>query len=269
MSKKCAYCGKENVSFTKEHIYPKCIYERTPEQNLLFVPNINKVIEAEATIKDVCSDCNNGELSKLDAYFCGLFDLYIKNFIHRNDIVIFNYEFDTLTRWLLKVSYNSARSSKTNHEYLSQFTDYILYNISRPDGLALFVQLIIPYKLTKDQLETFPRKNELINGEALPTFTRAGQIEQPRGSGFRPGRFFAINSYQFYIFIRPDNMSEKAWKKYISNINSLVPGAIQLRRFKNKIKLTASSVTALDSNLELIKQNESAYNEWKSKNRET
>lgn len=267
MSKKCAYCGKENISFTKEHIYPKCLYERTPEQNLTVVPHTNKIIEAEITIKDVCSDCNNRELSTLDAYFCKLFDTYIKNFVHLNEIINFNYEFDTLARWLLKVSYNSARSANTNYKYLSQFTDYILYNINRPDGLSLFVQLIIPYKMTKHDIETFPRANELQNDEVLPTFTRAGEIEIPRGTNFRPGRLFAINSYYFYIFIRPKDISEKKWKRFITNVNSLIPSAIKLRRFKQKEKLTASKTDSLTANWNLIKQNEESINEWKSKNK--
>jgi hypothetical protein len=265
MPKKCVYCGKENVSFTKEHIYPKCLYEKTPEQNLAYVPHTDRIVETELTIKDVCSNCNNGELSKLDDYFCKLFDIYLKNFVHRNDTVDFEYEFDTLARWLLKVSYNSARATKTNFEYLSRFTGYILHNINRPDGLSLFVQLIIPYKMKKEELEAYPRASELKGGEILPTFTRAGEYELRRGDHkFRPGRAFAVNSYYFYIFIRPEDVSEKLWKKFISNMNSFIPGATQLRSFKQKAILRASNVDSLNANLNLIRRNEKAYKEWKS-----
>jgi hypothetical protein len=268
MIKKCAYCGKENVNFTKEHVYPKCLYERTPEQNLSYSPQLEKIIEAEATIKDVCSDCNNGELSKLDSYFCNLFDHHFKNFVYQNDFVVFEYDFDMLARSLLKISYNSARASKTDYESLANYTDYILHNVNRPDGLVIFVQLIIPYQMTSKELETFPRASELKDGMVLPTSTRAGAFELRRGTHrFRPGRMFSINSYYFFVCIHPEEVPEKLWKKLISNMPSLIPGATQLKSFKRKAIIKASNVNFRDANWSLTMQSEKTYLAWKANKR--
>jgi len=71
----------------------------------------DKVFSGEFTVKDVCETCNNGELSKLDRYLCVLYDRYFAKIVEDGTSVEFEYDFGRLTRWLLKISYNSSRTT--------------------------------------------------------------------------------------------------------------------------------------------------------------
>lgn len=74
--KNCAYCGKSE-KLTKEHIWPNTLIKKY-EDLLTYNKNQNKFYKGDAVIKDVCSECNNIHLSKLDSYLSGLFDAYLK-----------------------------------------------------------------------------------------------------------------------------------------------------------------------------------------------
>jgi hypothetical protein len=85
-----------------------------------------KVFSGDMTIADVCSDCNNGPLSELDAYICALYDQYFFRFPERGDVVDFEYDWSLLGRWLLKISYNAARMTGIDAEVLTRFADAIV-----------------------------------------------------------------------------------------------------------------------------------------------
>ena len=61
----CAYCAKE-APLTREHLWPGGIIKRAKDLNTSYFGKLNKFIDAELTIKDVCAECNNGPLSELD-----------------------------------------------------------------------------------------------------------------------------------------------------------------------------------------------------------
>jgi 5-methylcytosine-specific restriction endonuclease McrA len=70
--RQCAYCGSEG-NLTREHLWPTSLHKRLSAtndvtQSLFWLRRINAEIEGEPTIRDVCSACNNGPLSNLDAY---------------------------------------------------------------------------------------------------------------------------------------------------------------------------------------------------------
>jgi hypothetical protein len=48
-------------------------------------------------------------LSQLDGYICALFDRYFIYLCQRHATVRFEYDYHRLKRWLLKMSFNSAR----------------------------------------------------------------------------------------------------------------------------------------------------------------
>lgn len=75
----CAYCNLEKKA-TKEHIIPKGIIDLFPECNIAY-SELDKAYRGEATIKDVCSECNNGYLSELDTYGKNFIEKYfMENF---------------------------------------------------------------------------------------------------------------------------------------------------------------------------------------------
>lgn len=265
MTNKCAFCGKESVNFTKEHIYPKCLYKRTPQQNIAYLPQNDKIVESEVTVKDVCATCNNGVLSELDEYICKLFDDYFKSFIDRGEVINFEYSFELLARWLIKTSFNSSRANNSNSDFLAKCTDYVLFVKNQPNGLALFLQLVIPYTRSEDEIKHLASFNKPRSKNIYPDFTRGGGVGiQFDGKQFRTGRMVAINSYHFYFFICPDNVSEKMWKKFLLEIPRHIPGAIRLRKFKRSEKITASNVTTLEAYWDFVKLSRKTYTEWKS-----
>ncbi|MBK8703370.1 MAG: hypothetical protein IPN33_06930 [Saprospiraceae bacterium] len=124
-TKICAYCG-EAGKLTNEHIWPQCIIERVPSYTNRYSEAANKVFKGDLIIKDVCSKCNNGPLSKLDSYLCKLYDQYFQFFPPDETIVNFSYEYNLLFRSLLKISFNAARSSNQDSILLSQYKRVIL-----------------------------------------------------------------------------------------------------------------------------------------------
>ena len=109
----CAFC-KQSGTMTREHLWPAALHARllaanSQAENAFWLRRLEKPIATEPQIRDVCARCNNGVLSQLDTYICELFD---RSFVHmpaRNGSVSFDYDYHRLKRWLLKMSYNSAR----------------------------------------------------------------------------------------------------------------------------------------------------------------
>ena len=115
MKKKCAYCDADGP-LTKEHLWPAALHRRLKEANghiedVFYLTRLERTIPSEPQIKDVCVTCNNGALSVLDDYICHLFVKYFVRVLELGDKVVFKYDYHQLTRWLLKMSFNSARIS--------------------------------------------------------------------------------------------------------------------------------------------------------------
>lgn len=144
MQKVCAYCGEEG-KLTREHVWPAGINVRTPEMGNRYFEKAHKVLSAEHTIKDVCAKCNNEVLSKLDDYGCSLFDRYFYDANVKKGGVNFRYDYHRLSRWLLKISYNSSRTVDIDTEHLKRCVPYILGRERTIQKLKLFASLVEPY----------------------------------------------------------------------------------------------------------------------------
>lgn len=140
-SRTCAYCGKSG-SLTREHLWPGGIIARAKHINTSYFGKLEKFIDAELTIKDVCADCNNGPLSNLDAYICRLFDAQFNRPAIRRQARTFVYDYETLLRWLLKISYNTARANESDAVVLSRYKDFILNGGSSPLDIQLRLELV-------------------------------------------------------------------------------------------------------------------------------
>jgi hypothetical protein len=93
-------------------------------------------------VRDVCSACNNGSLSNLDGYGKTLYDRFFAKAVYGGEIVNFEYDGDQLIRWLLKVSYNSARVQKADASALREFRDVILGKSPLSDRVRCWLSLI-------------------------------------------------------------------------------------------------------------------------------
>ena len=78
-------------------------------ENRFRLKKIKREVPKEPTVRDVCAECNNGELAVLDGYICELFDRSFAHLHERYERVVFEYDYHRLKRWLLKMCFNSAR----------------------------------------------------------------------------------------------------------------------------------------------------------------
>ncbi|WP_204142034.1 hypothetical protein [Halomicronema sp. CCY15110] len=186
--------------------------ERGGEKPSRYTSKADKFIGGELTIGDVCRNCNNGPLSELDSYFLQLYDRYIYKFASPEKRIDFTYDFDKLARWLLKVSYNSARATNAPDEVLLEsYSKYILGEDVRPKGLNIFLTLVLPYKI-KNSEKHDPRIQDV--DEIEPDVLRWSRVPDERlakeGVTFR---MVQINSY-FFIVIMPNQVTYEARKWY-------------------------------------------------------
>ena len=121
----CAYCGTTG-SLTKEHIWPQWLNKLEPSYVMRFSAKAQKVFAGDLIVSDVCASCNNGPLSALDAYAHGLHVPFFSHVLPAAEQVSFEYDYDLLARWLLKVSFNSARANGRDEKFFHPLVSYML-----------------------------------------------------------------------------------------------------------------------------------------------
>ncbi len=62
---RCAYCRYES-QLTREHVVPNFLYKANPSAKFGYNVRADKFMIWEAQVKDVCANCNNNYLSKVD-----------------------------------------------------------------------------------------------------------------------------------------------------------------------------------------------------------
>lgn len=141
----CAYCMKRG-KMTREHILPKFIYNYQYQFSGMTGWNdaAGQMLKSEQVIKDVCNDCNSGELSTLDAYgksFLGANGLLAQNF--EKTAVELKYDYHQLLRWMLKISFNSARRTGNQSDIFEGLQSYILGRSHLPKNKAVMMALLL------------------------------------------------------------------------------------------------------------------------------
>jgi len=246
MIRVCAFCKRQS-RLTQEHLFPKSLLnhkkdERKPDRSKRFLAKINKFVDGELTIGDVCAVCNNGVLSNLDGYFNEIYKRYICNYVALGQSKRFTYDFDRLARWLLKISYNHARvHDSPDRSSLEKCVDFILHGKPKPKGLSIFLLLVTPHKI-KDPMVLRPSLRDIK--EIKPDVLRAtrGDVYSPN-SGKIIFRIVHINSY-FFLCLVPDQESYRAaqWYGDLKGIKKRYPGIYQLRSNKKDANETSVNV---------------------------
>lgn len=212
-SRLCAYCGSDGP-LTREHLWPAGIIARAKHINRSYLGKIEKFLEVELTIKDVCSKCNNGPLSALDAYACALYDAQFFRQAVQRESRTFIYDYAPLLRWLLKMSFNSARANDSDVPALSPFAVFMLAGGQPPPDVQVRIELIHPSKNPNrspgtESMKTIPA--------ASIRCARVAMLEEPL-----PGttlRLVAVNSYYFWITITPPGTD-------VTNLHAGLPGKL-------------------------------------------
>lgn len=202
--KTCSYCGQA-TQLTKEHLWPRGIIARAKNINTSYFGKLEKFVDAELTIRDVCAPCNNGPLSELDGYICQLFDGQFNRQVPPRQSRTFIYDYQKLLRWLLKISYNTARANGTTVDVLAKHSQYILHGGTPPSDVSIRLELIHPSPNPKWSPESDALK--VIPAESI----RCCRIEMPETP--LPGatvRLVAIYGYYFWLVFVPSGLNSEA-----------------------------------------------------------
>lgn len=199
--RKCAYCSKE-AELTREHIVPNFLYKLNPDAKFGYHPRADTFLKWEAQIKDVCAHCNNELLSKVDDYAKRFYaENGIQNLVTTEKEFTLKYDFQWLSRVLLKITYNCVRFKNEHANWLRPFRDYILHGVDFPGHLKLKlgVEVIPCYKIQPHDRKHLPP--ELVNAEYLPPhMIRMGAVQGLSHERVFP-RYVAVNNYMFVVVI--------------------------------------------------------------------
>jgi len=235
----CAYCGGDEL--TREHLIPQGYFDRTGSA-AEFVGNIKagaaeKFLSIEPTMADVCRRCNNGVLSKLDAYFLSLFDLYFCHAVVRGERISVDLNFDELLRWLLKMGYNMGRARQWDgNQKLGACKDYIRFGAPRPSNITLLLQAVTPGFIPGPQRNEFLPEMFVINAMRVPSILR----------NFSFVLHVGVHCYQFYVLFHDPAITSFQRKNRVTTFQRTFRGTYELFPGRNVMKIYPPSATLWD-----------------------
>ncbi len=241
MRRSCAYCDGDRP-LTKEHVWPSGFLDRTGRKGAHFSTRSGTVHGADYVVRDVCEQCNNVHLSKLDAYFCDLYDSQMavaRGFDERHTLV---YDYELLSRVLLKIAFNSARLAGSDIEPFAPLRHYILKGGGKPKGFFLAAELVSPaipseWAKNSDLEELSPQG---VYGSKL------GVLETPNGSA-AVCRIVNVNSFFFHMLLRQPRASQSAFKRACRELTEYVESVVALPAGEQSVELRTSPQNAISS----------------------
>jgi len=247
----CAYC-KEERKVTREHVIPSFIYDFQKSLDKSII-GWNEVAEqslpSEAKIKDVCGECNNIHLGKLDDEGKRL--LTAAGVLKQNycdDAIVLKYDFDKLMRWLLNISFNSTRSDGAHSHIFEPHIEYMLYGTKRVQRfqIALLACFAAPVELTPDE-QVQEQYIKITGGQNIinPFIVRISYGHSPNGSNYTV-RIVTFGALVFYLLafdrgVLPGHAAV-AIRKFVKDY----PGTIEVKRQHKLLRLTPGMHSWLD-----------------------
>lgn len=217
----CAYCQKDEKP-TKEHIIPDFIYKYERQYNKIYSWNEKtpKLIQGEFTVNDVCTKCNNNQLSQLDTYAKEILSKHnILNQCFKEKKIIFYYDYNKLLRWILKLLFNSSRCTNSNPEIFEKYTPYILDRspLKNDKDIYLFAEILKPFYMPEE-----------LNDSKIKKKINPFSARIQRMVDFDPAysvRFIIIGALIFHIIIFRRDIKNgfrearvRKYKKHMKNI---------------------------------------------------
>lgn len=206
----CAYCT-EDRPLSREHIWPSWLVEKL-DHRLRYSEKAKKLFYGDLTIRDVCEICNNGPLSVLDSYGRVLYDKYFSEMKIDSNPILFEYDYSLLARWLLKLSFNAARASKSDHERLEKYRECLIdHTTPLPGDFSISVDLVTPSHDGKKAI--------------LPNSNRICRIQFPNDiADWCTVRLVSINSYYFWLLLQ-DKPDHEINLENASSVIKSIPGS--------------------------------------------
>lgn len=200
----CAYCDKQSQA-TREHVIPDW-YNRTPGEGSLFSARAPFAhVSGDLVVKDVCSNCNNVILSALDGYGKELYERYFTSPVYAGEEVLFLYDGDKLIRWLLKLSYNSARAQNADIRVLREYRTMMLGLEPISDRVCVWASLVTPTMIDASGNSRPAARHENADDSLdEPLWFRISQFRLPAFRAYTlVQRLVLINSFRFTILVAP------------------------------------------------------------------
>lgn len=204
----CAYCNKDRKC-TREHIIPDSFLRgmNIDEQIRWTESAPCRVIKSDFVIKDVCAICNNENLSELDNYAIDIITKYNGKINKDSKKIFFKCDYNKLTRWLLKVLYNSARANKRQYDIslFKKCIPYILNGEKINNKISVFMSFI--------DLSINNKLNDYYHFHKESKYT----VDLFRIAQFRlkdiysnecTMRSIIVNSFAFLVVVYDDNIDE-------------------------------------------------------------
>ncbi|CDT63854.1 conserved hypothetical protein [Vibrio coralliirubri] len=236
----CAYC-KEDKKLTREHIIPDFMYkfQNQHSTNVGWNEKAQKVLSSEGKIKDVCAQCNNVELSDLDGFAKNMLSSSgIMTLNYLSTTVTLNYDYEFLKRWLLKLSFNSARAASNKPEVFERFIPYILGKTSKCTDVHLLIGLYKPEQLSDDELTNLSQEYGLSSDmrKFNPFHCRISWM--PQYSPFYRIRIVVLGALLFKIVIFEQGLEVGYQKAEMRKLTKTFPG---MKVVPNKLKVFSLS----------------------------
>lgn len=206
----CSYCSLEK-KLTREHIIPDWYgnINKNPDGSTFVEKAPKKLVGSDPKIKDVCSDCNNVILSRLDNYARGLYEDFFKNPVYDGESKKLQVDKPKLTRWLMKVAYNSARANNADLHVLKDYASDIIEDNDISE-VIIFCSVIAPSVTLDDGYEMATRKQSADS--IRPVSFKVGVFRLAEGDWYKWSfRYVVVDSYAFYMAIpqKKENLSEE------------------------------------------------------------
>ncbi|MHA2937240.1 hypothetical protein ACXJY6_02980 [Vibrio sp. RC27] len=244
----CAYCGEDRKA-TREHIIPDFIYsfQKNKGGNVGWNERAQKLVPSEGKIKDVCAICNNERLGGLDGAVKTMFEdagIMTQNYL--KDHVEFKYDYNVLKRWLLKVSYNSARAASNNAHRFKRFIPFIMGDELEESDVEILVGLYKPEILSKEEMKKFDGDLEFgANGEFNPFHSRIAWT--PELAPEFKVRMIVMGALLFHIIIFNKGQKVGHKKAKLRQWLKRNPKMSQFLPSKNLITVKQLSLTFVDT----------------------
>ena len=209
-----------------------------------------KMVGGEHKIKDVCANCNNGPLSDLNNYAKGVLSnagLLVDNF--ENSVVTLKYEYDTLLRWLLKVSFNSARVEGSHAPLFEPLTPFILDGKPTPSRsqIILSAQLLAPHIVTPEKrYELSPNISIGPDGKLNPLLMRTAWAPELESSKTCRLRALVIGPMVFYLMMFMNGLPIGFCAATFRSFLKREPHVKEIKRSLSLLHLRQSSTSWLD-----------------------
>jgi hypothetical protein len=233
----CAYCG-EDKKLTREHLFTRAISDsiKVKDGSRYLERSPQKFINSDVVVKDVCSDCNNKLLGELDGYAKTLYDNYFSVLVKNAENISFQYDYEKLVKWLLKISFNSSRVHNSDVDILSKYKDYLIGKGQSPGSFSIFVHLV------------GPSLDEESNTYEYPEGWRVSQLRLPtRRVTNCVYRCIFINSFCFTLFVLDPIESSDKINEIEEEFLQFPYNASKLIREYNTVNLSIGEANYYDS----------------------